>query len=146
MSTNRRKERSIAFHFLYAIDRNEYSVTLDDVVADYNAEFKLGIMPQSYAYELAAGCVDQRDELDALLAPVIDYWSFERLGCCTRLILRMGVWEMRKQELDRAVVINEAIELAKSFAERDAYKFVNGVLDRIKLPSAQAPVTTEISQ
>ncbi len=48
---------------------------------------------------------------------------------CTRLILRIGVWEMKYTKTDSTVVINEAVELAKCFAEGEAYKFVNGILD-----------------
>ena len=48
-----------------------------------------------------------------------------------RLILRMAVWELRQPEAARAVVLNEAIELARRFSSEDAVKFVNGVLDAV---------------
>lgn len=133
MTGQRRKERSIAFHYLYALDRGDYAETLDQTVSEYNEAFQLTITNESYAYVLAAGCLAERDALDAVMVPFLDHWTIDRLGCCTRLILRMGIWELQQKEIASSIVINEAIELAKSFAEKDAYKFVNGVLDKAKL-------------
>lgn len=61
--------------------------------------------------------------------PLLANWRIERIGVCTRLILRIAAWELLHTEIEPRVVINEAIELAKCFCERDAYRFVNGVLD-----------------
>ena len=67
--------------------------------------------------------------LDEECKPLLSNWRFERLGMCTKLILRYALWELQTTDTNPTIVINEAIELAKCFAEKDAYKFVNGILD-----------------
>jgi N utilization substance protein B len=52
----------------------------------------------------------------------------------TKLILRFALWELAQATTAPSVVLNEAIELAKCFSEKDAYKFINGVLDRYIKP------------
>ena len=78
---------------------------------------------------MAKGSVEMREELDSQIKPLLKNWKFERLGCCTRLILRLALWELKQPDSIPSIVINEAIELAKAFAEKDAYKFINGLLD-----------------
>ena len=65
--------------------------------------------------------------------------GFERLAVIDRLILRMAVWELQHQpDTPPAVVIDEAIELARTFSTDDSVKFVNGVLDAIRLGLGRA--------
>ena len=64
-----------------------------------------------------------------MIRPLLKNWKLERLGCCTLLILRMAFWELQQENAVTSIVINEAIELAKTFAEKDSYRFVNGILD-----------------
>ena len=122
---------SLAFHFLYAVDRSDYTTSLETVVDAFRIGFDIDIADDSYAYTLAQGAIEQREELDKKIIPLLKNWSFDRLGCCTRLILRLALWELDQKDAIPNVIINEAIELAKCFAEKDAYKFVNGVLDKI---------------
>ena len=128
---SRRELRALAFHYVYAVDRNDYQVTLEDVVEQFAQNFNVLIPDDSYALTLATGGITHRDEMDSIMAPVLENWKIDRLGVCTRLIMRMALWEMKYGEKDAKIVINEAIELAKAFAEKDSFKFVNGVLDEI---------------
>lgn len=127
---NRRDMRGLAFHFIYAIDRFDYQVSLEEVSDNFCSEYNLEIEPDSYALVLAQGVIDNRDELDEQMVPFLENWKLERLGCVTRLIIRMALYEFRFEGAEPSVIINEAVELAKSFAEKDAYKFINGLLDR----------------
>jgi N utilization substance protein B len=61
--------------------------------------------------------------------PFLHNWRFDRIGCCTKLILRFAMWELFYTDTPDSIVINEAVELAKCFSEKDAYKFINGILD-----------------
>jgi N utilization substance protein B len=126
---SQRDLRSLAFHLVYAADRSDYTLSLDELFADFNEHYELQLTPHSFAYTLAQGAIDNRDSLDEEIKPLLKNWTFERLGCCTRLILRMALWELQQPNSAPIVAINEAIELAKGFAEKDAYKFVNGLLD-----------------
>jgi N utilization substance protein B len=63
--------------------------------------------------------------------PYLANWRVDRVSVCTKLILLFGIWELKNTDTDTRIVINEAIELAKCFAEEDSYRFVNGILDSI---------------
>ncbi len=127
----RRDQRVLAFNIIYAMDRSDYSMDLDTIVASFTSEFDLVISEDSFILTLIQGVIDQRDELDVQIKPYLKNWKLERLGCCTRLILRMSLWELQNTDTAMSIVINEAVELAKKFAEKDAYKFINGILDEM---------------
>lgn len=123
------EQRSLIFQLLYAIDAFEYDVSLESIADNMYRGFGLRIPPDSYAFKTALAVSSHRDELDKLITPLIENWRFDRLGVPTKLILRLSVWELQHTDTDSAVIINEAVELAKCFAEKDAYKFINGILD-----------------
>lgn len=127
---SRREERFLAFNLIYAVDRFDYTVPLDDVVTNFQEGFELTIPQDSYALVLAKGAIAGREKLDEDMVPFLKNWKLNRLGCSTRLILRMALWEIQQPQAIPSIVINEAVELAKIFAEKDAYKFVNGILDQ----------------
>lgn len=126
---SRRDMRALAFHFLYAVDRFDYTVPLEEIVQNFRDGFHVDIIDDALAVVMASGAIEQRDKLDLLIKPLLRNWRIERLGCCTRLILRLALWELQQPDAIASIVINEAIELAKAFAEKDAYKFINGILD-----------------
>ncbi len=86
-----------------------------------------------FASTIAYGTVGEVGVIDAIIEQHSQHWRLERLAILDRLILRMAVWEFRHElESPAAVVINEALELARSFSGEEAVKFVNGVLDGIR--------------
>lgn len=123
------EQRALIFHLLYAVDAYDYDISLETVVENFARGFGVIIPHDSMVYRYAAAIIEERETLDALLVPLIENWRFERLGVSTKLILRQSLWEFLHTPTDSAVIINEAIELAKCFAEKDAFKFVNGILD-----------------
>ena len=58
-------------------------------------------------------------------------WSFDRLGYIEQAILLLATHEITAGEVQKPVVINEAVEFAKKYCDEDSYKFINGVLDRL---------------
>ena len=90
-----------------------------------------------YMHDLIQGVIAKCDTLDAAFAPFLSR-PLKDLDQVDKAILRIGTFElMYRQEVPFKVVINEAIVLAKSFAEQDSHKFVNGVLDKV-IKSIQA--------
>ena len=90
-----------------------------------------------YMHDLIQGVIANCDTLDAAFAPFLSR-PLKDLDQVDKAILRIGTFElMYRQEVPFKVVINEAIVLAKSFAEQDSHKFVNGVLDKV-IKSIQA--------
>lgn len=138
---SRRDERCAAFYLCYAVDRFDYAISLEKAIRDFDNWFEINIDEHPFTLDLARGAIDCRDELDEQVKPYLKNWRLERLGCCTRLILRLALWELRQENAIHSIIINEAVELAKTFAEKDAYKFVNGVLDEFfkqKIAHAEA--------
>ena len=127
----RRDVRALIFYLLYALESFDYHESLDAIVDNFNRGFDLDIPMDSEVVKTAQAISDKRDALDDKFKPLLANWRFERIGTSTKLILRFATWELEHSDTDPRIVINEAIELGKAFAEKDAYKFINGVLDRM---------------
>ena len=89
------------------------------------------------ALGLARGAVGALPQIDALIARHSDNWRSERLAVVDRLIMRLAVYELLFERTPPAVVINEALELAKTFSGERAVAFVNGVLDAVRCAVAE---------
>lgn len=137
---SRRDMRALAFYFIYAADRFDYTISLEGLIDNFRRGFNLEIADDSLAITMARGAIDTREELDEQIKPLLRNWKFERLGCCTRLVLRLALWEVNQEDSIPSIVINEAIELAKTFAEKDAYKFINGLLDEACRKMGKTPI------
>jgi N utilization substance protein B len=127
---SQRELRSLIFHLLYAAESHEYSMSLQSIVDIFNRAYGLDIKFDSTIMITAQAIIDTRDQLDTMIVPLLINWRFERLGVITKLILRFALWELANSDTPDNIIINEAIELAKCFAEKDAYKFINGILDK----------------
>lgn len=124
------EQRSLIFHLLYSIDRYDYDISFSGIIDNFYKGFSIIIPEYSRVYKEAESVIEHREELDNYVKPLLVNWRFERIGIITRLIMRMAIWELLNTDVEPKVIINEAIELAKCFAEKDAYKFVNGILDK----------------
>ncbi len=129
--TTRRKTRSLLFHVLYAADAFDYETPAVEIAKNFNREYDTNIDLHGEIITTVNNIAQRRDELDEQIIPFLENWKFDRIGRCTLLVLRYAIWEMLYTTTPHSIVINEAIELAKCFAEQDSYKFVNGILDKI---------------
>src|SRR6185295_15877853 len=88
---------------------------------------------REFASSLAHDTVERLKTIDPLIAETAQRWRPERMAVLDRLILRMSVCELlRDPGTPPAVVINEALELARTFSTEEAVKFINGILDAIR--------------
>ncbi len=88
---------------------------------------------RAMAERLAAGSDERAAELDASIAEAATNWRLDRIAPVDRTILRLGAYELTAEAATpAAVVLDEAVELAKRFGEADSPAFVNGVLDAIR--------------
>ena len=88
---------------------------------------------REFARALVVGTTSELDSIDALIQQHSEHWRVGRLAVIDRLILRMAAWELRNAtDTPPAVVLNEALELARTFSTDDSVRFVNGVLDAIR--------------
>ncbi len=128
---SRRDVRSLIFHLLYAAESFEYNESLEAIVDNFNRGFNIDIAKNSDVFKISHAIIDKRNDLDVLYEPFLTNWRFDRISVATKLVLRLAVWELYNTETDARIVINEAVELAKCFDEEDAYRFINGILDRV---------------
>jgi N utilization substance protein B len=88
---------------------------------------------RAFVSRLVQGVTEEAAALDEVIAAHSEHWRVSRLATIDRLILRMAVWELRHEaETPAPVVLDEAIELARTFSGEGAVAFVNGVLDGIR--------------
>jgi N utilization substance protein B len=88
---------------------------------------------ETFAAALVHGTIARLPDIDATIARHSAHWRFERLAIIDRLVLRLGTWELQEDHATPpAVVINEAIELARRYGGDESARFVNGVLDAIR--------------
>jgi len=84
--------------------------------------------------KLVQGILSQKEAIDEKLVSIVENYAPERVAPVDRAILRLGAYEiLHCEEIPRAVSINEAIEIAKKFGGTDSSRFVNGVLDALKV-------------
>ena len=129
--SSRRTFRTVTFQLLYALDSLEYELSVHDVLEDFNQGFDLTIEHDGEIATTVQTIVDHKIDFDKLMTPLFANWRPERIGSCTHLILLIALWEYFFTTTPPVIIINEAIELAKNFSEKDAYKFVNGILDEL---------------
>ena len=146
MST-RRRAREIVLQLLYEDDLNPEQ---DRQVADtFLVKRLLGNRPLvQFARKLLSEVLLNRREIDKALSTRASNWSIRRMAAIDRNILRLAAYEILMGDTPGRVAINEAIELAKRYGDRQSGQFVNGVLDRIlheKIAATAAEPATSAS-
>jgi N utilization substance protein B len=90
------------------------------------------VTPNPLVVEMVEGVEDHRQQLDDLIAEHARNWSLERMPAIDRNVLRLALFELiGRPDVPTAVVIDEAVELAKRFSTDDSGRFVNGMLSAI---------------
>jgi N utilization substance protein B len=127
-AVSRRQARRAAFVLTYQLDVRA-GADLDELAVRYLAD--TGMEVPEYTRLVVEGVQRDRAAIDADVDAAAAGWTADRLGAVERSILRLATWELRQGELPAAVVIDEAMELAKRYAGSEAAPFVNGVLGAI---------------
>lgn len=122
--------REAALKMLFALE-----VAGDDAdrtIAAFWREFGGDPEGRAYADDAVRGVAAEIAELDAIVTKASEHWRLERMTRVDRNVLRLGTWELKNRpDVPRAVILDEAVELAKAYGSEDSSAFVNGVLDRI---------------
>src|SRR4030095_15694479 len=126
MKTARRQAREIALQALYA-----WQLSGEDPLAQARSLEGFEKTDARFVEGLLRGVIGRADELRGMIAPHLSR-EFGKLSPIERAILYIGAYELAAHpETPFKVVLNEAVELGKSFGATDGYRFVNGVLERI---------------
>lgn len=125
---SRRRGRELALQMLY---QHELSgATVEGIAASFDDLLHVPEMTRTFAVNLARGVEARVAEIDAVLAGQADHWRIDRMAAVDRNILRIAMYELIfLPETPAAVVIDEAVEVAKRFGSERSSQFVNGVLD-----------------
>jgi N utilization substance protein B len=132
---SRHRAREAALQMLYQWEVGR--APIEEVCRDFWAAGTPGAPPsepvRGFATTLAGGVAARTGQLDPIIAEAAEHWRLERMNVMDRLILRLAVYEfLHEPETPGKVVINEALELARSFSADESVRFINGILDAIR--------------
>jgi N utilization substance protein B len=130
----RHRSRQRALQVLYQWDMTKQPV--DQVISSfyetlYSDEEKLAPSRDEFMEELVTGTSKMTPAIDERIVAKSENWKLDRMPVVDRNILRLAIYEMSRQETPAAVVIDEALELARQFSGEDSVGFVNGILDAV---------------
>ena len=107
--------------------------SVEDERADPTPELMIDENNRIWANALVAGTIEKVKDADALIAAHTKNWRLERMAVIDRLVMRMAIYElMSEQDTPARVIINEAIELVRTFSGEEPVPLVNGVLDAVR--------------
>lgn len=125
----RSKAREVAIQMLYLKDLNadatptSIHATISKELADKES--------QQFAWILFSGVMEQRVGLDEKIVQIAQNWSLSRMAPTDRNVLRLAAFELLFTDTHYRIVIDEAVELARRFGNKQSGQFVNGILDKL---------------
>lgn len=127
----RRKSRELALQMLFQADMGKQQP--EEVRKTFwRGRGEVGDDVQGFAEDLFRLACDRSEEIDKLIESHAEHWRMDRMAAVDRNILRTAVAELLGySSTPRAVVINEALEIARKFSSPESVQFINGVLDSI---------------
>ncbi len=136
MASNRHLGRIVALQTLYEqefrLACGDTKFNLDEVLQRNIHRYRDTIDDQEFIVKLVKGVLAEQSKLDAILQPVAPEWPIDQIARMDRIVLRLGLYELlHEPSVPPKVVINEAVELSKSFGGENSSKFVNGVLGTV---------------
>ncbi|OFV81192.1 MAG: transcription antitermination factor NusB [Acidobacteria bacterium RBG_13_68_16] len=124
----RRRGRELALQMLY--QREIAGTDVEDILSSFEELQQAPPATREFAISLVRGVISRLSELDSHLVDQADHWRLERMAAVDRNILRLALFElMFEGGTPPAVVIDEAVEIAKRFGSERSSQFVNGILD-----------------
>jgi N utilization substance protein B len=127
----RRKSRELALQMLFQSDVGQQLP--DDVRKTFwRGRGEVSREVQGFAEDIFRVAQDHADEINQMIQTHAEHWRVDRMAAVDRNVLRAAVAELIGfPKTPRAVVINEAIEIARRFSSPESVQFINGVLDSI---------------
>ena len=125
----RHQARTAVIGLLYAYDLgNENIAKFSDEILE---ESKIRNKQREFSNTLFTGTIENIEMLDQEIKSHLKDWDYDGIGKVEKAIMRLGAYEILVAKTDRAIIINEAVELAKALADEKSPQFINGVLDAI---------------
>ncbi|TRZ96415.1 transcription antitermination factor NusB [bacterium] len=139
----RTQSREFVLQILYQMDitRDNHELALANFWQSHSQE-DINQEVRAFTEELIKGVSANLEAIDSKVAQYATNWQLKRMAIVDRNILRLSSYELLfREDIPPKVSINEAVELAKKYSGPEAGKFVNGVLDKIKLEKNQIKAT-----
>ena len=125
----RHQARTAVVGLLYAFDLGNANIAnFSDEILE---EGKIRNKQREFSNSLFSGTVENLEMLDEEIDEHLTEWDYSSIGKVEKAILRLGAYEILVAKTDKAIIINEAVELAKKLADEKSPKFINGVLDAL---------------
>ncbi|SFV69656.1 Transcription termination protein NusB [hydrothermal vent metagenome] len=125
----RHQARTAVVGLLYAYDLGNKNISkFSDEILE---EGKIRNKQREFSNQLFCGTIENLEMLDKALKIHLTEWDFDDIGKVEKAIMRLGAYEILVAKTDKAIIINEAVELAKKLADEKSPKFINGVLDAL---------------
>jgi N utilization substance protein B len=122
----------MAIQVLYQVDMAQSDI--GEALRLFCEHFKAPDSIRDFAFELANGVHQYREEIDTLIRRLSEHWRLERMSAVDRNILRLAIFELLyRADIPAKVSINEAVDLGKKYGSEDSGSFINGILDRIRI-------------
>jgi len=128
----RHQARTAVVGLLYAYDLGNKNIAkFSDEILE---EDKIRNRQREFSKGLFEGTIENLEMIDDEVKRHLKDWDYDAIGKVEKAIMRLGAYEIIVAKTDRAIIINEAVELAKELADEKSPKFINGVLDAIGKP------------
>jgi len=125
----RHQARTAVVGLLYAYDLgNENIASFSDDILE---EGKIRNKQREFSQALFNGTIEHLESIDQNIQDHLKDWDYDGIGKVEKAIMRLAAYEILIEKTDKAIIINEAVELAKALADEKSPQFINGVLDAI---------------
>ena len=134
----RTKAREYALKVLYQIEMTKDSY-IEALKSFWEREPEGDESIKDFASQLVKGVAENIKEIDATITKYTTNWQIDRMAVIDRNILRMATFEiLHLDDIPPKVSVNEAVDMAKKYGDKDSGKFVNGILDKVIKMKAKA--------
>ncbi len=125
----RHQARTAVIGLLYAYDLGNRNISkFSDEILE---EDKIRNRQREFSHNLFDGTIKNLELIDKEIKKHLKDWDYDSIGKVEKAIMRLGAYEIMIEGVDKRIIINEAIELAKALADDKAPKFINAILDAI---------------
>jgi N utilization substance protein B len=127
----RRKAREETLRILYRLEFDNRP--LEETIDQYWENKRANKATREYSTWLVSGIISHQKTIDTFIQEASEHWRISRMALIDRNIIRIAVFELLYEEnIAPAIIINEAIEIAKMYSGNEAATFVNGILDAVR--------------
>ncbi|MCE4956089.1 transcription antitermination factor NusB [Macrococcoides caseolyticum] len=124
---SRTESRQHAVQILFQLETKEHDITIEEAT-QFIIEPPL---KDDFCEKLVRGVKEFESTIDDNIKPHLKQWTIDRINKIDRIILRLSTYELLYSDAPEKVVVNEAVNLAKTYSDDESYKFINGILSEI---------------